>query len=122
MINLIFFQISVAISNPPPRGSTSDAPKPSVAPKRRVPTSLIPTTLVRQEVAAKKRRLEQVTLERDGDGDEATTSSTPAAADESTEPEANGKPTIPVEEKKEEEEPAAAPKSNDDFRKLFLKD
>ncbi|XP_037724843.1 RNA-binding protein 4F [Drosophila subpulchrella] len=114
--------ISVAISNPPPRGSTSDAPKPSVAPKRRVPTSLIPTTLVRQEVAAKKRRLEQVTLERDGDGDEPTTSSTPAAADESTEPEANGKPAIPVEEKKEEEEPAAAPKSNDDFRKLFLKD
>ncbi|XP_016961353.1 RNA-binding protein 4F [Drosophila biarmipes] len=108
--------ISVAISNPPPRGSASDAPKPSVAPKRRVPTSLIPTTLVRQEVAAKKRRLEQVTAASDGP----STSATPA------EPEANGKPAIAAEEGKQEQEqeqePVAAPKSNDDFRKLFLKD
>ncbi|XP_017009254.2 RNA-binding protein 4F [Drosophila takahashii] len=102
--------ISVAISNPPPRGS-ADINKPSVAPKRRVPTSLIPTTLVRQEVAAKKRRLLQVPL----DGS--------STAEDSTEPEANGKSAIPVEEKEKEEEPvAAAPKSNDDFRKLFLKD
>ncbi|KAH8367933.1 hypothetical protein KR084_004550, partial [Drosophila pseudotakahashii] len=112
--------ISVAISNPPPRGS-SDIPKPSVAPKRRVPTSLIPTTLVRQEVAAKKRRLLQVTL----DGDEPAAASSTASAEDSTEPEANGKPANPVEEKdkdKDEEPAAAAPKSNDDFRKLFLKD
>ncbi|XP_017065975.1 RNA-binding protein 4F [Drosophila eugracilis] len=106
--------ISVAISNPPPRGSSSDIPKPSVAPKRRVPTSLIPTTLVRQEVAAKKRRLLQVTTDRDG---VEPTTSTSAGADDSTEPEANGKSV-----EKKEEQPATAPKSNDDFRKLFLKD
>ncbi|XP_039496669.1 RNA-binding protein 4F [Drosophila santomea] len=105
--------ISVAISNPPPRGSASDVAKPSVAPKRRVPTSLIPTTLVRQEVAAKKRRLLLV---------EPGTST----ADAATEHEANGGAAVSLVEQKAEEEPAAAaaaaPKSNDDFRKLFLKD
>ncbi|XP_017051921.1 RNA-binding protein 4F [Drosophila ficusphila] len=107
--------ISVAISNPPPRGSASDAPKPSVAPKRRVPTSLIPSTVVRQEAAAKKRRLE-VAQEQDGAG-EPTSSSTSLAADDSSEPEANG-----AGSKEENSSAAAAPKSNDDFRKLFLKE
>lgn len=145
------FQISVAISNPPPRGTS--AVKPSVAPKRRVPTSLIPTTLVRQEVAAKKLRL---LLPEPGD-----ISSTSASVDVAIKREANGeeqkgdvqerdeqkgeeqKGEEPKgeeqkgddqigeeqsgveqkgDEKKEEEMPAAVPKSNDDFRKLFLKD
>ncbi|KAI8035414.1 hypothetical protein M5D96_011757 [Drosophila gunungcola] len=113
--------IAVAISNPPPRGSSSDLPKPSVAPKRRVPTSLIPTTLVRQEVAAKKRRLLQVTKDVDDVAGEPTTS-TSSAVDDTTEPEANGKSVNPFKENDKEKEPAAVPKSNEDFRKLFLKD
>ncbi|XP_033170171.1 RNA-binding protein 4F isoform X1 [Drosophila mauritiana] len=125
--------ISVAISNPPPRGSSSSqAAKPSVATKRRVPTSLIPTTVVRQEGAKKLRLI----LDEPGG-----TSSTSAPADVATNPEANGEEQKGDDQKgddqneeeqkgeeqkgddqKEEEMPAVVPKSNDDFRKMFLKD
>ncbi|XP_039153914.1 RNA-binding protein 4F isoform X1 [Drosophila simulans] len=134
--------ISVAISNPPPRGSSAQAAKPSVATKRRVPTSLIPTTVVRQEGAKKLRLI----LDEPGG-----TSSTSAPADVATNPEANGEEQKGEEEKgdeqneeeqkgeeqkgdeqneeeqkgedqKDEEMPAVVPKSNDDFRKMFLKD
>ncbi|XP_032581162.1 RNA-binding protein 4F isoform X1 [Drosophila sechellia] len=129
--------ISVAISNPPPRGSSAQAAKPSVATKRRVPTSLIPTTVVRQEGAKKLRLI----LDEPGG-----TSSTSAPADVATNPEANGEEQKgddqneeeqkgeekkgddqneeeqKGDDQKEEEMPAVVPKSNDDFRKMFLKD
>lgn len=138
--------ISVAISNPPPRGTS--AVKPSVAPKRRVPTSLIPTTLVRQEVAAKKLRLllpepgdisstsasVDVAIKREANGEEQKgdvqerdeQKGEEQKGEEQKGDEQKGEEQSAVEqkgdEKKEEEMPAAVPKSNDDFRKLFLKD
>ncbi|XP_020800703.1 RNA-binding protein 4F [Drosophila serrata] len=74
--------ISVMISNPPPRAKSQGFPASNgnvgvakVAPKRRMLTSLIPTTVVRQEAeAAKKRRIESTQ-----DADDAKPSTSAAA-------------------------------------------
>ncbi|KAH8236208.1 hypothetical protein KR026_008881, partial [Drosophila bipectinata] len=101
-------QISVMISNPPPRNllspskkwtsSSNDSAKAKVAPKRRMPTTLIPTALVRKEVAEKKLRLNDNTEEQ-----------------KSAEAGPNGK----IEDSKKDKEEAGTSKSNDDFRKLL---
>ncbi|KAH8339663.1 hypothetical protein KR074_001962, partial [Drosophila pseudoananassae] len=102
-------QISVMISNPPPRNnqspskkwtsSSSDSAKAKVAPKRRMPTTLIPTSVVRKEVAEKKQRLNDNT-----EGQESK-----------EEPEPNGK----IEDSEKDKEEAGTSKSNEDFRKLL---
>lgn len=103
-------QISVAISNPPPKNnpppsqkwtsSSSDSAKAKVAPKRRMPTTLIPTSLVRKEVAEKKRRLDE------------------NAGTEGQEPAGAGPNGKIADSGKDKEEPGAS-KSNEDFRKLL---
>ncbi|EDV34468.1 uncharacterized protein Dana_GF20948, isoform B [Drosophila ananassae] len=103
-------KISVAISNPPPKNnpppsqkwtsSSSDSAKAKVAPKRRMPTTLIPTSLVRKEVAEKKRRLDE------------------NAGTEGQEPAGAGPNGKIADSGKDKEEPGAS-KSNEDFRKLL---
>ncbi|EDW86222.1 uncharacterized protein Dwil_GK16926 [Drosophila willistoni] len=107
-------KINVAISNPPPKPPLNNPPALQSAPKRRVATSLIPTTLVRQE--AKRRKQLDVEPEKsvpadcppaNGDSDQSRNGNNVSSAIESTSADAAVAP------------PATAPKSNDDFRKLF---
>ncbi|KAH8304423.1 hypothetical protein KR059_009102, partial [Drosophila kikkawai] len=86
--------IFVAISNPPAKPAAPGAPEPlgpgsadggaaKVAPKRRVQTSLIPTTLVRQEAAAtaaKKRRLELAQEENEKEEPQPSTSTSTSSS------------------------------------------
>lgn len=129
-------QITVAISNPPPKpalgtstsaavAGTGAAAAPRLGEKRRIPTSLIPTRLMLDTKRRKKLEL------NDEEADGAATNSGQQQDSNGKCNDANGQETIAAPDKAASSAapvgvdpiapPAVAPKTNDDFRKLFEK-